>query len=167
MWGHTTMLSLRCTSTAARRLQSSTRLYPLAVLSAPSIAPFADPSSWRRRHYTSSSSPAGSTRSTVVQLLNNIGSKREVQQYLSHFSSVSSQQFAVIKVGGAIITEHLEALVSALAFLAQIGLYPVRGMGFFTPPSLVGITDSFRLLFMARVRSLIGYWCALNYPDTQ
>lgn len=29
-------------------------------------------------------------------------------------------------MGGAIITEHLEALVSALAFLAQIGLYPVR-----------------------------------------
>lgn len=38
----------------------------------------------------------------------------------------------VIKVGGAIITEHLEALVSALAFLAQIGLYPVvvHGAGY-------------------------------------
>jgi N-acetyl-gamma-glutamyl-phosphate reductase/acetylglutamate kinase len=66
-----------------------------------------------------------STRSTVVQLLSNIGSKREVQQYLSHFSSVSSQQFAVIKVGGAIITEHLESLTSALAFLNHVGLYPV------------------------------------------
>lgn len=66
-----------------------------------------------------------STRSTVVQLLSNIGSKREVQQYLSHFSSVSSQQFAVIKVGGAIITEHLQTLSSALAFLNHIGLYPV------------------------------------------
>jgi N-acetyl-gamma-glutamyl-phosphate reductase/acetylglutamate kinase len=58
-------------------------------------------------------------------LLSNIGSKREVQQYLSHFSSVSSQQFAVIKVGGAIITEHLESLTSALAFLNHVGLYPV------------------------------------------
>jgi N-acetyl-gamma-glutamyl-phosphate reductase/acetylglutamate kinase len=58
-------------------------------------------------------------------LLSNIGSKREVQQYLSHFSSVSSQQFAVIKVGGAIITEHLESLTSALAFLNHIGLFPV------------------------------------------
>ena len=66
-----------------------------------------------------------STRSTVIQLLSNIGSKREVQQYLSHFSSVSSQQFAVIKVGGAIITEHLETLSSALAFLNHVGLYPV------------------------------------------
>lgn len=66
-----------------------------------------------------------STRSTVVQLLSNIGSKREVQQYLSHFSSVSSQQFAVIKVGGAILTEHLHTLSSALAFLNHVGLYPV------------------------------------------
>jgi N-acetyl-gamma-glutamyl-phosphate reductase/acetylglutamate kinase len=48
-----------------------------------------------------------------------------VQQYLSHFSSVSSQQFAVIKVGGAIITEHLQTLSSALAFLNHIGLFPV------------------------------------------
>ena len=60
-----------------------------------------------------------------MQLLSNIGSKREVQQYLSHFTSVSSQQFAVIKVGGAIITEHLESLTSALAFLNHIGLFPV------------------------------------------
>jgi len=44
---------------------------------------------------------------------------------LSHFSSVSSQQFAVIKVGGAIITEHLESLTSALAFLYHVGLFPV------------------------------------------
>ncbi|KAL8744083.1 MAG: hypothetical protein Q9190_003621, partial [Brigantiaea leucoxantha] len=74
------------------------------------------------RHYSSTDS---STRSTVVQLLSNIGSKREVQQYLSHFSSVSSQQFAVIKVGGAIITEHLHTLSSALAFLNHVGLFPV------------------------------------------
>lgn len=66
-----------------------------------------------------------STRSTVVQLLSNIGSKREVQQYLSHFTSVSSQRFAVIKVGGAIITEHLQSLSSSLAFLNHVGLYPI------------------------------------------
>lgn len=77
------------------------------------------------RHYSSPSEHHLSTRSTVVQLLSNIGSKREVQQYLSHFSSVSSQQFAVIKVGGAIITEHLQTLSAALAFLNHVGLYPV------------------------------------------
>src|SRR5271154_5339931 len=77
------------------------------------------------RSYSSPSDPQLSTRSTVIQLLSNIGSKREVQQYLSHFSSVSSQQFAVIKVGGAILTEHLQTLSSALAFLNHVGLYPV------------------------------------------
>ncbi|KAI9675302.1 MAG: Protein arg-6, mitochondrial [Caeruleum heppii] len=79
------------------------------------------------RCYSSSADASGhlSTRSTVIQLLSNIGSKREVQQYLSHFTSVSSQQFAVIKVGGAIITEHLQTLSSALAFLNHIGLFPV------------------------------------------
>ncbi|GMM37316.1 bifunctional acetylglutamate kinase/N-acetyl-gamma-glutamyl-phosphate reductase [Saccharomycopsis crataegensis] len=66
-----------------------------------------------------------STRSTVVQLLNNIGSKREVEQYLKFFTSVSSQQFAVIKVGGAIITQQLDELASCLAFLYHIGLYPI------------------------------------------
>ena len=81
----------------------------------------------RRRLYSTipEKAPHLSTRSTVVQLLSNIGSKREVQQYLSHFTSVSSQQFAVIKVGGAIITEHLAVLSSALAFLNHIGLFPV------------------------------------------
>lgn len=77
------------------------------------------------RPYATASDVRSSTRSTVVQLLSNIGSKREVQQYLSHFSSVSSQQFAVIKVGGAILTEHLQTLSSALAFLNHVGLYPV------------------------------------------
>ncbi|KAI9817424.1 MAG: Protein arg-6, mitochondrial [Pycnora praestabilis] len=84
------------------------------------------PNSLSRPYSSSSDSqPHLSTRSTVVQLLSNIGSKREVQQYLSHFSSVSSQQFAVIKVGGAIITEHLQTLSSALAFLNHVGLFPV------------------------------------------
>lgn len=36
-----------------------------------------------------------------------------------------SQQFAVIKVGGAIITQNLKELASSLAFLYHVGLYPV------------------------------------------
>ena len=48
-----------------------------------------------------------------------------MQQYLSHFTSVSQQQFAVIKVGGAIITDHLQTLSSALAFLNHVGLFPI------------------------------------------
>ncbi|KEF61917.1 protein Arg-6, mitochondrial [Exophiala aquamarina CBS 119918] len=110
----------------ARATTSSTLPRSLRALrlARPSYTPLAAHYLSNRRAY-SSPSEQPSTRSTVVQLLSNIGSKREVQQYLSHFSSVSSQQFAVIKVGGAILTEHLQTLSSALAFLNHVGLYPV------------------------------------------
>lgn len=81
-----------------------------------------------------------STRSTVVQLLNNIGSKREVEQYLKYFTSVSQQQFAVIKVGGAIITQQLQQLASCLAFLYHLGLYPIVVHG--TGPQINEILES-------------------------
>ncbi|KAL2711105.1 Acetylglutamate kinase [Kluyveromyces marxianus] len=79
------------------------------------------------RRFITSSNGVGSTgtRSTVIQLLNNIGSKREVEQYLKYFTSVSQQQFAVIKVGGAIISDNLQELASCLAFLYHVGLYPI------------------------------------------
>ncbi|KAK1763590.1 Aspartate/glutamate/uridylate kinase [Phialemonium atrogriseum] len=66
-----------------------------------------------------------STRGMIVQTLSTVGSKREVQQYLSLFTSVSQQRFAVIKVGGAILTDYLDELCSSLAFLYTVGLYPV------------------------------------------
>jgi N-acetyl-gamma-glutamyl-phosphate reductase / acetylglutamate kinase len=44
---------------------------------------------------------------------------------LNLFSSVSAPQFAVIKVGGAIITQELETLASSLSFLRSVGLFPV------------------------------------------
>lgn len=130
------MLSLR---TAVRRASSSTASKqslrslssaPLAVSPARRWSPSArnapKASALQSRQYSRAADPQlSSTRSTVVQLLSNIGSKREVQQYLSHFTSVSSQQFAVIKVGGANITHQLQTLSSALAFLNHVGLYPI------------------------------------------
>ncbi|KAL2871478.1 bifunctional acetylglutamate kinase/N-acetyl-gamma-glutamyl-phosphate reductase [Aspergillus lucknowensis] len=128
------MFSLR---TAVRRA-STTR--PLRALSAPHAVASTRPASptaraslkasavplLQSRRYSRAADPQhSSTRSTVVQLLSNIGSKREVAQYLAHFTSVSQQQFAVIKVGGAILTEHLETLSTALAFLNHVGLYPI------------------------------------------
>lgn len=119
------MLALRSTAGAvARKARTAvTRIPTSCARTLPRAATALAVS--QRRGYASPSSDNFSTRSTVVQLLSNIGSKREVQQYLSHFTSVSSQQFAVIKVGGAIITEHLESLTSALAFLNHVGLFPV------------------------------------------
>ncbi|EME89282.1 uncharacterized protein MYCFIDRAFT_149872 [Pseudocercospora fijiensis CIRAD86] len=78
-----------------------------------------------RRQYASHRSDDKSARSAVISVLNNIASKREVQQYLAQFTSVSSQQFAVIKVGGAILTDYIDVLCASLRNLNQMGLYPV------------------------------------------
>ncbi|KAJ5772325.1 hypothetical protein N7520_002854 [Penicillium odoratum] len=121
------MLSLRSAvrraSTKPLRSFSAPHTSPLRCVAA--RAPVSTPLRQSRGYSRSGDPQLSSTRNTVVQLLSNIGSKREVQQYLSHFTSVSSQQFAVIKVGGAIITEHLQTLSSALAFLNHVGLYPI------------------------------------------
>ncbi|RKO89596.1 Aspartate/glutamate/uridylate kinase, partial [Blyttiomyces helicus] len=76
---------------------------------------------------------------TIVKLLYNIGSRKEVEQYLRHFSSVESHQFAVIKVGGAVLTDELDTLASSLTFLNRVGLYPivVHGAG----PQLNALLD--------------------------
>ncbi|KAJ6260868.1 hypothetical protein Dda_3529 [Drechslerella dactyloides] len=123
-------LSAKAARAATRLAQRSLRSPALAanrnVLTRSALVSAS--SVFQRRPYTSPANLKTSTletRNTVVQLLSNIGSKREVEQYLSHFTSVQSQQFAVIKVGGAIITEALPALASALAFLNHVGLYPV------------------------------------------
>ena len=64
-------------------------------------------------------------RDTIVRLLSNIGSAREIQQYLKRFSQRDASRFAVVKVGGAILRDDLEALVSSLGFLQQVGLTPI------------------------------------------
>lgn len=79
----------------------------------------------KKSYSTPPSNGTFGTRSTVIQLLNNIGSKREVEQYLRYFTSVQQQQFAIIKVGGAIISDTLPELASCLAFLYHVGLYPI------------------------------------------
>lgn len=65
------------------------------------------------------------TRHTIVRLLQNIGSRKEVEQYLKQFASLESRQFAIIKVGGAVLRDDLENLASSLSFLHRVGLYPI------------------------------------------
>ncbi|KAM0786855.1 hypothetical protein ACM66B_002281 [Microbotryomycetes sp. NB124-2] len=70
-----------------------------------------------------------SDRETIVRLLYSLASRREVSRYLQIFSSAT--HFAVLKVGGAILTNELESLTLSLNFLQRVGLYPVvvHGMG--------------------------------------
>ena len=64
-------------------------------------------------------------RNTIVRLLSNMASTKEIQQYLKRFSQLDAARFAVVKVGGAILRDELDALVSSLAFLQQVGLTPI------------------------------------------
>ncbi|EPX70646.1 N-acetyl-gamma-glutamyl-phosphate reductase/acetylglutamate kinase [Schizosaccharomyces octosporus yFS286] len=64
-------------------------------------------------------------RDAIVRILSSIGSRREVEQYLRYFTSFEAQRFAIIKVGGAIITDELDTLAQSLAFLNHVGLYPI------------------------------------------
>ena len=64
-------------------------------------------------------------RTTVIELLGQLGSSREARQYLKQFSRVDQTRFAVVKVGGAVLRDHLDELASALAFLHQLGLVPI------------------------------------------
>ena len=63
-------------------------------------------------------------KSTILKLLGAIGSEKEINKYIEKFSS-PEQRFAVIKVGGSVIDNDLENLISSLVFLNQVGLKPV------------------------------------------
>lgn len=64
-------------------------------------------------------------RPTIVRLLSSMASAKEIQLYLKRFSQLDADRFAVVKVGGAILRDDLDALVSSLAFLQQVGLTPI------------------------------------------
>lgn len=65
------------------------------------------------------------TRQTIVRLLSSMASTREVSQYLKRFSRLDAARFAVVKVGGAVLRDDLDALASSLAFLQDVGLTPI------------------------------------------
>jgi acetylglutamate kinase len=65
------------------------------------------------------------TRQTIVRLLSSMGSAKEISQYLKRFSQLDAARFAVVKVGGAVLRDDLEALTSSLAFLQDVGLTPI------------------------------------------
>jgi acetylglutamate kinase len=69
--------------------------------------------------------PMAEIRSVVKQVLSQLGASREARHYLGQFSGTDSMRFAVVKVGGGVIEEQLEALASALAFLRNLGLMPI------------------------------------------
>ncbi len=66
-----------------------------------------------------------STKDVIIRLLRNLGTRREVEQYLKQYYAVDTQKFAIVKVGGNILARDLDGLASSLTFLQTVGLYPV------------------------------------------
>ena len=64
-------------------------------------------------------------RQTIVRLLSSMDGAKEVRQYLQRFARLDAKRFAVVKVGGAVLRDDLDALASSLAFLQQVGLTPI------------------------------------------
>jgi acetylglutamate kinase len=64
-------------------------------------------------------------RSVVNQVLSQLGTSREARYYLNQYSSDDELQFAIIKIGGAVLEEQLEPLAASLAFLRNLGLMPI------------------------------------------
>jgi len=64
-------------------------------------------------------------RRIVHELLAQLGSSREAQQCLKEYYGTNQARFAVVKVGGGILRDHLDELTSALGFLHRLGLIPV------------------------------------------
>ena len=65
------------------------------------------------------------TQEIIVRLLGNLGSQREVSQYLRNYASVDAPKFAVIKVSGRVLLTELEEVASSLSFLKAVGLVPI------------------------------------------
>ena len=63
-------------------------------------------------------------KDTIIKLLSGMSSEKEIRKYLDKFSS-DDFRFAVIKVGGAVIQNDLDNLVTSLAFLNEVGLRPI------------------------------------------
>ena len=83
-------------------------------------------------------------KETILKLLGAIGSEKEIKKYIEKYSS-PEQRFAIIKVGGSVIQNDLDNLVTSLVFLDQVGLKPVilHGAG----PMLSAELDSLGIKF--------------------
>ncbi len=64
-------------------------------------------------------------RDIILNLLHNLGGRREVERYLREYTQPGATRTTVVKVGGALIENDLEDLASSLAFLRHVGMAPV------------------------------------------
>lgn len=66
------------------------------------------------------------TREIIVQLLENIGGRKEVAEYLRRYTSSDAQRYAVVTFARDVnVDERADDVAAALSFLHQVGMYPL------------------------------------------
>jgi acetylglutamate kinase len=58
----------------------------------------------------------------IARLLENIGSRSEVDQYLRYYGS---EKLAIVEVSAGVLADSHDSVVSAFAFLHRVGLVPI------------------------------------------
>ncbi|MFG0257176.1 MAG: hypothetical protein ACF8GE_04665, partial [Phycisphaerales bacterium JB043] len=64
-------------------------------------------------------------RDIILNLLNNLGSTREVGRYLETFASGGRGAPVVIKIGGNLLDERLDQVAASIACLGHLGVCPI------------------------------------------
>lgn len=65
------------------------------------------------------------TPQTIARLLETLSGRKEIDAYLSRYTGVEAQRFAIIRVDGGLLAEERQAVASSLAFLHRLGLMPI------------------------------------------
>ena len=102
-------------------------------------------------------------RQTIVRLLSSMASAKEISQYLKRFSQLDAKRFAVVKVGGAVLRDDLDALTSSLAFLQQVGLTPIVADGSSWHHNAIEFTSSSTFRLRSAIFSGVSFSCDSRY----
>ena len=69
--------------------------------------------------------PEPTLRTALTGLLSQIQDGKEIRAYLDRFGATDRAAFAVIKVGGAVLSDSLDTLATSLSLLHTVGLTPI------------------------------------------
>lgn len=64
-------------------------------------------------------------KGALIELMSQFGNTREALTYMKRYGDIEAHKFAIIKVGGGVLEDELDDLVSAISFMRHMGLVPI------------------------------------------
>ena len=64
-------------------------------------------------------------RDVITQVVGQLSTSRAAKHYLDQYCDTDAPQFAIVKVGGAILRDEQAEAAAALALLRHLGLIPI------------------------------------------